>query len=209
MGEFELMKIIDVTRPLKKDMLVYPGDIIPSFTQADQGVYLISDLYMSSHTGTHIDAPVHYLKSGDTIDTIPLSNLIGRCRVLDVSAAGILITAAHLEGRLEGVNRLLLKTWFSGRDMFTEEYPSLALDAACLITDNRIECLGIDSPSIESFNCDGAVHRRLLSNCCIIIELLDLSDVPEGDYEMIALPLRLTGLDGSPARVILMKQEGM
>ena len=153
------MKIIDVTRPLKKDMLVYPGDVIPSFSQADHGRYLISDLHMSSHTGTHIDAPVHYLKSGDTIDTIPLSNLIGRCRVIDVSDAGTLITAAHLEGKLDGVKRLLLKTRFSGRDTFTEEYPSLAFDAACFITDNGIECVGIDSPSIESFNCDGSVHR--------------------------------------------------
>jgi arylformamidase len=201
------MKIIDVTRPLKKGMLVYPGDVVPSFTQADQGLYLISDLHMSSHTGTHIDAPVHYLKSGDTIDTIPLSNLMGRCRVIDVSAAGTLITAAHLEGKLDGVNRLLLKTWFSGKDTYTEDYPSLALDAACLITDNGIGCLGIDSLSIESYNCDGSVHRRLLSNGCIIIELLDLSDVPEGDYEMVALPLRLARLDGSPARVILVKQE--
>ena len=201
------MKIIDVTRALKKDMLVYPGDVIPSFSQADHGRYLISDLHMSSHTGTHIDAPTHYLKSGNTIDTIPLTSLIGRCRVIDVSDSGTLITAAHLRGRLDGVTRLLLKTGFSGMDTFIEEYPSLAPDAACLITDNRIECIGIDSPSIESFNCDGSVHRRLLSNGCIIIELLDLSAVPEGDYEMVALPLRLTGLDGSPARVILMKQE--
>ena len=201
------MKIIDVTRPLQKDMLVYPGDVIPSFAQTDQGLYFISNLHMSSHTGTHIDAPVHYLKSGDTIDTIPLCNLIGRTRVIDVSESDTLITAAHLRGRLEGATRLLLKTRFSGMDTFIEEYPSLALDAACYITNNRIECLGIDSPSIESFNCDGSVHRRLLSNGCIIIELLDLSDVPEGDYDMVALPLRLSGLDGSPARVVLMNQE--
>lgn len=208
MGGYELMKIIDVTRALKKDMLVYPGDVIPSFSQADHGRYLISDLHMSTHTGTHIDAPTHYLKSGNTIDTIPLTNMIGRCRVIDVSATdNMMITATSLKENLNGVKRLLLKTRFSGMDTFIEEYPSLAFDAACLITDNRIECVGIDSPSIESFNCDGSVHRRLLSNGCIIIELLDLSDVPEGDYEMVALPLRLTGLDGSPARVILMKRE--
>ena len=201
------MKIIDVTRSLKKDILVYPGDVIPSFNQIDHGRYLISDLYMSSHTGTHIDAPTHYLKSGNTIDTIPLRNLIGRCRVIDMSGVGNTITAGNLEGRLEGVKRLLFKTRFSGRDTFTEEYPSLAHDAACTITDNGIECIGIDSPSIESFICDGSVHRRLLGNGCIIIELLDLSDAPEGDYEMVALPLRLAGLDGSPARVILMKEE--
>jgi arylformamidase len=201
------MKIIDVSRPLINGMLVYPGDVIPSFSQADHGRYLISDLHMSSHTGTHIDAPVHYLKSGDTIDTIPLSYLIGRCRVVDVTEAGILITAEHLRGKLDGVKRILLKTRFSGRVAFTDEYPSLALDAACSITHRGIECVGIDSPSIESFNCDGSVHRQLLENGCIIIELLDLSDVPEGDYKMVALPLRLAGLDGSPARVILMNQE--
>jgi arylformamidase len=201
------MKIIDVTRPLVKDMLVYPGDVIPSFGQKNHGKYLISDLHMSTHTGTHIDAPVHYLKSGDTIDTIPLNNLVGRCRVIDVSDAGTLITASSLEDRIGGVKRLLLKTKFSGRDMFTEEYPSLAYDAACSVTDKGIGCIGIDSPSIESFDCDGAVHRRLLGKGCLIIELLDLSEVPEGDYEMIALPLRLAGLDGSPARVVLMKHE--
>jgi arylformamidase len=201
------MKIIDVTRPLINGMLVYPGDLIPLFSQADHGRYLISDLHLSSHTGTHIDAPVHYLKSGDTIDTIPLSHLIGRCRVIDMSDAGDLITAEHLDGELEGVKRLLLKTRFSGKGAFTEEYPSLALDAACSITDHGIECVGIDSPSIESFNCDGSVHRQLLGKGCIIIELLDLSDVPKGDYTMVAMPLRLAGLDGSPARVVLMKQE--
>jgi arylformamidase len=201
------MKIIDVTRPLQKDMPVYPGDVVPSFTQADQGLYLISDLHMSSHTGTHIDAPAHYLKSGDTIDTIPLNRLIGRCRVIDVSACNTLVTADQLRGKIGGVTRLLLKTGFSGRDTPIEEYPSLALDAACLITDNRIECIGIDSLSIESYNCDGSVHRQLLSNGCIIIELLDLSDVTEGDYEMVALPLKITGLDGSPARVILLQRE--
>ena len=204
------MKIIDVTRPLKKDMLVYPGDVIPSFCQTDHGRYLISDLHMSSHTGTHIDAPAHYLKSGDTIDTIPLSNLIGRCRVIDMSGTDCTtITAADLEGKLRGVKRLLLKTLFSWREAFTEDYPSLAYDAACCITDSGIECVGIDSPSIESYNCDGSVHRRLLGKGCIIIELLDLSDVQEGDYEMVALPLRLAGLDGSPTRVVLIKQEEM
>lgn len=204
------MKIIDVTRPLKNDMLVYPGDVIPSFSQVDHGRYLISDIHLSTHTGTHIDAPTHYLKSGNTIDTIPLSNLIGRCRVINVSGIkSTIITAADLKGKQCGVKRLLLKTQFSGSDKFSDEYPSLAYDAACSITDNGIQCIGIDSPSIESSEGDGSVHRRLLGKECIIIELLDLSDVPEGDYEMVALPLRLAGLDGSPARVVLMKQEGM
>jgi arylformamidase len=202
------MKLIDVTRPLIAGMLVYPGDVVPSFSQADHGRYLISDLHLSSHTGTHIDAPAHYLRSSDTIDTIPLDRFIGSCRVIDLSETeSTTITAADLEGTLQGVKRLLMKTWFSGEDTFTEDYPSLGYDAACCITDYGVECVGIDSPSIESFNCDGSVHRRLLGNGCIIIELLNLSQVPAGDYEMVALPLRLAGLDGSPSRVILMKKE--
>ncbi len=197
------MRIIDITRPLVNGMLVYPGDLTPSFSQVDHGRYLISDLHLSSHTGTHIDAPVHYLKSGDTIDTIPLGKLVGRCRVIDVSDAGILIRAHHLEGRCDGARRILLKTGFSGKPDFIEDYPSLAPDAACVLAENGTECIGIDSPSIESFDCDGSVHRRLLGCGCLIIELLDLTGVPEGDYDMVALPLRLSGLDGSPARVIL------
>ncbi len=202
------MKIIDITRPLSEDILVYPGDIAPVFSQADRGNYLITDLHLSTHTGTHIDAPAHYLKKGDTIDTIPLSHLIGKCRVLDLTRAGTSITANHLKGKLDGTDRVLLKTSFSGSDRFEEIYPCLTADAARLITAGNMKCAGIDSPSIESYACDGTVHRELLSHGCIIIELLDLSDVGEGDYEMVALPLRFTGLDGSPARVVLMNNKG-
>ncbi len=202
------MKIIDITRPLSEDILVYPGDSVPAFRQADHGNYLITDLHLSTHTGTHIDAPVHYLKMGDTIDTIPLLHIMGTCRVLEVSSAGTSITADHLKNRLDGVDRLLIKTSFSGTDRFIENYPCLTGDAARLITGCGIKCVGIDSPSIESYECDGTVHRELLSHGCIIIELLDLSTVEEGDYTMVALPLRLTGLDGSPARVVLIDNQG-
>ena len=202
------MKIFDISRPLSEDVLIYPGDVPPTFHQENRGQYLVSDLHLSSHTGTHIDAPSHYLKTGDTIDTVPLSCLIGKCRVLDVTGAGTTITADHLEGRLDGVSRFLLKTSFSGTDRFNEIYPALALDAAHMITVCGMNCVGIDTPSIESYGCDGSVHRKLLSCKCIIIELLDLSDVEEGDYDMVALPLRLKGLDGSPARVVLIERNG-
>jgi len=202
------VQILDVTRPLSADAVVYPGDQTPRFRQSDQGRYLVSNLSMSSHSGTHIDAPVHYLKCGDTIDTVPLAHLIGRCRVLDVSDAGSTITAGDLKGRISNTERVLFKTTFSGMNYFIEDYPSLTIDAARLITKSGIRCVGIDSPSIEMFACDGTVHRELLGHGCIVIELLDLSCAAEGDYDMVALPLRLQGLDGSPARVILMKNIG-
>ncbi|WP_321505321.1 cyclase family protein [uncultured Methanoregula sp.] len=197
------MKWYDVTRPLSGDMLVYPGDICPVFHQEKPGKYRISELHLSSHTGTHIDAPSHYLDAGDPIDKVPLETLIGGCRVVDVSGAGSRITKEHLAGKIEGAERLFLKTGYSGINTFIQDYPCLTTDAAVFITACGIRCIGIDSPSIEIFNCDGSVHRELLSHYCIIIELLDLSGVPEGIYDMIALPLNLKDLDGSPARVIL------
>ena len=203
-----LVKIIDITRPLSEGILIYPGDIPTVFRQEDHGHYLITGLNLSTHTGTHIDAPVHYLKTGDTIDTIPLSHVMGKCRVLDFTGAGSSITANLLKDRLDGIERLLLKTSFSGTDRFEENYPSLTAGAARLITGYDMKCVGIDSPSIESYECDGTVHRELLSHGCIIIELLDLSNVEEGDYTLVALPLCLTGLDGSPARVVLIDNNG-
>ena len=202
------MKYYDVTRELTNDMLVYPGDVHPAFHQEDAGNYLISSLHLSSHTGTHIDAPIHYLKTGDTIDTIPLESLLGPCRVIDLGDIEGIIPRDQIVGKIGDEKRILLKTSFSGKNGFIENYPSLSLDAAKYIVSCGVRCIGIDSPSIESYQCDGSVHRHLLSNTCLIIELLDLSGVPEGVYEMVALPLRLTGLDGAPARVILKDNHG-
>jgi arylformamidase len=201
------MKIHDVTRPLFHKDIVYPGDLAPSFCQDERNLYLISDLHFSSHAGTHIDAPVHYLKTGMTVDEIPLGTLIGTCRVVDVQDAGSRITAKRLEPAVAGTERLLLRTAFSGCDRFDPDYPHITPDAAGLLTRHRIKCIGIDSPSIESYECDGSVHRELLSHGCIIIELLDLAHVSEGDYLMAALPLRLAGVDGSPSRVVLIEEE--
>ncbi len=202
------MTIIDISRPLGEGSLAYPGDTAPHFTQSDAGLYLISDIRLSSHSGTHIDAPVHYLKTGLTVDELPLHHLVGPCRVLDVKKAGPLIDASHLKGRTGGIKRLLLKTASSGCTSFHQEYPSLTLDAAEYLTSTGTLCVGIDSFSIEQFDCDGSVHRELLSHGCLIIELLDLTQVPEGDYTLVALPLRLAGLDGAPARVILQTPDG-
>lgn len=197
------MMLIDATRPISPAMLVYPGDMRPAFVQEDRGDYRISEIRLCCHTGTHIDAPSHYLRTGDTVDMVPITHLVGRCRVLDVSRAGSTITEDHLRGRIGGAERILLKTTFSGVERFEENYPCLTADAAGFIAANGIRCIGIDSPSIEQYNGTGEVHRTLLGRGCIIIELLDLSSAGEGEYDMAALPLRLAGLDGSPARVLL------
>lgn len=198
------MGIFDITRPIAPGMVVYPGDIEPSLVQHDSGRYLITDLHLSSHSGTHIDAPSHYLKDHRTVDLIPMEHLMGACRVIDLTCSAPEITAGDLVGRIQGAKKILLKTGFSGKNQFYPEYPALSPGVVPLVVNSGIDCIGIDSPSIESYYGDGSVHTGLLSQGIPIIELLDLSAVTEGEYHMIALPLRLQGIDGSPARVLLL-----
>ncbi len=125
--------------------------------------------------------------------------------MLDLRHVERRIGPEDLEGRLAGARKVLLKTWYSERRWFTPEYPHLAPAAASCAVQAGIDCLGIDSPSVEGMDGSGRVHRTLLSRGVAIIEMLDLSGIAEGDYWLIALPLRLTGLDGSPARVVLVQ----
>ncbi|WP_067047678.1 cyclase family protein [Methanofollis ethanolicus] len=194
----------DITRELSEEILVFPGgDPAPSFTREEHEDYVITLLSLCTHTGTHIDAPSHYRKdAGGTVDAISLERLVGRCRVVDLGTQTA-ITREDLEERIGDAKKVLLKTWFSEKTAFDPGYPHLTADAAAFLADAGVACIGIDSPSIEAFDGDGTVHRTLLGNGIAIVELLDLSAVREGDYYMIALPLRLKGLDGAPARVIL------
>jgi arylformamidase len=202
-----LVKVYDITRDLSEDAVLYPGDIRPRFREIDTGQYRVTEMTLGSHTGTHIDAPSHYIEGGLTVDQIPSGVLVGPARVLDCSDAGGVIGPDRLAGRLAGTRTLLLKTWFSERQEFDPGYPALSPGAARLVADAGITCLGTDAPSIEAYQGDGSVHRLLLGHGTVILELLDLSAVPEGEYFMVALPLRLRGLDGSPVRAILCKQE--
>jgi arylformamidase len=198
--------IHDITRPIGPGCVVYPGDTVPLFREEDSGQYRTTEIVMSSHSGTHIDAPAHYFSSGRTVDAIPFSALMGRCRVIDCSGSGEVITAADLAQKTGGAGRILIRTSFSGKQEFDEHFPALSPDAAHFIAGEGIVCIGTDAPSIEGYGCSGEVHRTLLSQGIVIIELLDLSGVEEGDYNMIALPLRLKGADGAPCRVLLFEE---
>jgi arylformamidase len=196
-------RIYDITRPLAPGIIVYPGDIVPRFLQQDHGSYVITDMRISSHSGTHIDAPSHYLESGVAVDQLPFASLMGWCRVIDLGRREGNITFNDLAGRQHGTDKILLKTSGSDAMDFEEDYPALSQDAAEFIVREGITCIGTDAPSIEEFGGNGDVHRTLLSHGTVIIELLDLHEIREGDYWMIALPLRLRGLDGSPCRALL------
>lgn len=199
--------IIDATRSLTRNNVVYPGDIPPDFHQEDRGQYLLTEMSLSTHSGTHIDAPSHYLKDRRSIETIPFELLMGRCTVFDLGGIDGQIESFHLEKRRGDLKKILIKTNFSEKSDFDPGYVALSLSAAAAVVESGVHCVGIDSPSIEPFSGDGSVHRMLLGRGVAVIELLDLSAVQEGEYWMIALPLRLDGLDGSPCRVLLATED--
>lgn len=195
--------IHDITRPLLNGMPVFPGDTKPVFSVLDSGDYRITEISICSHTGTHIDAPAHYFKNGASIDTIALSKIIGPCRVLDTGECEKSLEPQDLGTLHPDDKRLIIRTGYTG-NTFDPSYTGLSPKAAEYLVRSGICCLGTDTPSIEPFHGDGTVHRKLLQAGIPIIENLDLSQVPAGVYYLLALPLLLTGGDGSPCRAVLM-----
>jgi arylformamidase len=197
------MNYIDITRDLWEHTPVYPGDGSVSTERIDHGGYVTTALSLGSHSGTHIDAPAHFIPGGRTVDALELSLLIGNARVVDLSGEGQVLQPRHFASCPEGTERLLVKTSCSGQQAFFPDYPHLSLEAAEYLVSRGVRTIGVDTPSVEAFDGDGSLHRLLLERETVIIEMLDLSAVQEGDYFMMALPLRLRDLDGSPARVVL------
>ncbi|MDD1661062.1 MAG: cyclase family protein [Methanomicrobiales archaeon] len=200
-------EILDITRPLGVDVPLYPGGERPIFRRREVDGFTVTDLQLTTHTGTHLDAPSHTFEGRTTVDLIPLEQLVGKVTVLDLQGTGDAITAEDLSERLPRGGGVLLKTWASGARSFGPDFPHLTPKAAILLAGIAPPVVGIDSPSIEAFG-EGTVHREFLERGIPILELLDLSGIVEGDYFMVALPLRLEGLDGSPVRVILFGNEG-
>jgi arylformamidase len=201
----------DVTVPLSAAVPVFPGDprFHLEFTHriAHGQPYNVARITMGAHSGTHVDAPYHFLADGGTVDQLPLEILMGKCRVIEMGARDR-IERADLEAQdLRSDLRVLLKTRMSGQlrvREFQSDFVYLTPDAARYLVQAGIKLVGIDYLSVERFGSeDFAAHHALLGAGVVIIEGLDLSEVEPGDYEMTCLPLRLVGADGSPARVVL------
>ena len=205
------MALIDISLPIREGMVVYEGDPGISISAAlalSRGEPAnVSNLKLGSHTGTHMDAPLHFIEGAKSIDTLPLDLLIGPALVLEVDADR-LVEPRHLtDPRIGAHARVLLKTRNSAlwdRTSFARDYVALSLDGARVLMERGVKLIGIDYLSIEAFGAEGhPVHKTLLGAGIVILEGLDFRRVTPGVYELYCLPLRIAGGDGSPCRAIL------
>jgi arylformamidase len=207
------MAIYDVTVSIRAAMPVYEGDPaveIAAWSALAKGDSAnVSFLHFGAHTGTHVDAPAHFIEGARKIDSLPLETLIGPARVIRVPDNLTEIDSNFLAGcNLDGVERVLFHTrnsafWNEG---FRKDFTHLLPEAAEKLVEMGVKLVGTDYLSIEKFHSGHhRTHLALLSKGVVIIEGLNLSEVPTGDYELICLPLKIAegSGDGAPARVVL------
>jgi arylformamidase len=211
------MKIHDVTAPLREDLPVWPGEeglrrrLVKDQARGDSST--VSHLSLGAHTGTHIDAPVHFLAGAGGIDTLAPDALVGPALVAGLEDAEGPIGGDDLGAAVpDGAERLLLKTrnsgWSGADTTFREDFVALDVTAAEWCLSRAVRLIGIDYLSIEPFGSGRRghpVHRALLAAGVVIVEGLDLAGVEPGSYLVAALPLAVPGSDGAPARVMLVE----
>jgi arylformamidase len=212
------MKIFDITVPISELVPIYQGDPrakVESFKRmADGAGANVSQLSCGLHTGTHVDAPNHFIEGTRRVDQLDVNKLIGTCIVVEVDDAVDTIGVDHLPN-LNGIERILFKTrnsafWSEPEKGFRTDFTHISHDAARKLADSDVVLVGIDYLSVEEFGSkDHPTHKTLLEKEIVILEGVDLRQVPPGRYELICMPLKYIGGegDGSPARTILRKAE--
>jgi arylformamidase len=204
-------KLFDISLAVRSGMVRWPGDpdaTISSFHSMSRGdAANVSKIDMGSHTGTHMDAPFHFIRNGKTIDQMPLDATIGPARVIEIQDP-LSITEKELSKyRIRRGERILFKTKNSSLwkdEAFVEEFIYLSAGAAQFLAQRRIRMFGVDYLSVGGYREDGdLVHRTLLKSGIWIVEGLNLSGIAAGDYELICLPIKLWQGDGAPARAVL------
>ena len=204
------MTIFDISVTISPSLPNFPGDprvkIDPVCRIAKGDPANVSRITMSSHSGSHIDAPRHYDDRSLSLEEIPLSRLLGRTLVADLRGFPVIDRQLLSTLALEGVERLIFRTDNSllwSVKGFNESYVHLSVDGAELLMAKGVKLVGIDCLSIERFDGDGAVHRLLLANGILILEGLNLDGIEAGEYELLCLPLKIEEGDGAPVRAVL------
>lgn len=204
------MTLHDITLTLSERQPPWPGDTpylrAPKSQIALGDVCNISTLTLSTHIGTHLDAPYHFIDDGIRVDALDLESLVGPALVHEIDPTETLIKPEHLPD-LNGITRILFKTSnssFIDDTEFHTEYTSVSPEAAKAMTDAGIKLVGIDYFSVEAYESPGhPVHKELCGKGVILVEGLDLRKIRPGRYDLTVLPLKLKNADGSPCRAIL------
>jgi len=208
------MKYYDISVPISATMPIYEGDppveVVP-FSRISRGdIVNVLRLNMGTHTGTHIDAPLHVIEGGRNISEIPIETLHGPALIIDTGAAEVITPDFVASPHLNGIKRILFKTRNSSywkQPGFRRDFTYLTGETAKQLADRGVKLVGIDYLSIEKFGSeDHAAHRLLLEAGVVVLEGLNLSDVSAGIYELLCLPLRIHDGDGSPCRAILLEK---
>ncbi|WP_156321262.1 arylformamidase [Bacillus sp. JCM 19041] len=203
------MSWIDITMPLNNKVAHWPGDTPFSYslsaTKEQTGSVNVGSITMSTHTGTHADAPYHYKNNGTKINELPLDLYIGKAMVINAVGAYSLDRSLFEQFPIENMTRLLVKTTeMSDHEQFPSSFPTITSDAAAYLADKGIRLIGVDVPSVDSITSKELPGHHSLDQAGIaILENLVLDKVTEGLYELIALPLLLQGADGSPVRAVI------
>ena len=212
-----LLKIFDISLPISPDLPVWPGDppvVLERIRARSEGsASNDSRIACSVHSGTHVDAPLHFIDQGASVEDLPLDILVGPTEVVEVPEADI-ITQEILENQPlpEETKRLLIKTrnsalWQDAKQAFNPDFVALDSQAARWVVDQGIRLIGVDYLSVQLFSDkDPTTHQALLEAGVVIVEGLNLREVKPGTYQLICLPIKLVGSDGAPARTILIEE---
>jgi len=202
------MKIYDISMMIDENIPVYKNKeekkpIINTTTNNDSTE---SNISFGMHTGTHMDMPMHFVKNGKTVDTLDLNRVITSCKVIDLTYINESITSEDLKKKnIEEGDFILFKTKNSFSNVFDFDFVYLSYDGAEFLNEINIIGVSIDSLGIERSQPNHPTHKILLENEIIIIEGLRLKGIEEGVYKLIALPLKLKGVEASPIRAVLIK----
>lgn len=205
-GRVDEMKMYDVTGAIFEGMAVYKDkpEKQPKMNPQTSGEVTETQLEMNVHTGTHIDAPRHMLMDGETFESISLDKLVGACQVLDLTGVENGISKADLKRfQIQKDDFILMKTKNSFDEEFNFDFVYLTEDGANYLAELGIRGVGTDALGIERSQENHPTHKALFASDIIIVEGLRLKEVQQGDYFMMAAPLKLIGTDAAPARVLL------
>ena len=206
------MKIIDISWPIKNDTTTYKNKNtlkIKHTKTFSKDKARESQITISTHTGTHIDAPSHFLKTGKTIDKLDLNKINSKCRVIHIKNKNTITVEDLKNKKIKKDEIILLKTKNSNlkqNTKFNKNFTYLTKEAAKFLTKSKIKAIGIDYLGIERDQPSHETHKILLKNNIPIIEGLRLKNTKEKTYQLICLPLNLIGLEAAPARAILIEK---